>query len=163
PSLVFTFLFDGIQIDQVTLSTCDTGTLTYDTGNRSVSPPAAKRNLGKHTVQLSVTSVTGGAAPNGTATTSYTLTWGKPPVTVSPTSGIPTAKFTIRGKFVWTGPCPSTRSPIVLTFQFYWYKVESTKSLLWTTTASTCASKTVDTGNSPQFIPPAPLNFPSTF
>jgi hypothetical protein len=94
----------------------------------------------------------------------FTLIFGKPYVTVTPTSGLPTATFTVRGKYVWPTQCPS---PFPITFKFYWYKVISNKILIWTKTANCVdVSRTSglnDTGNSPAFVPPPPLNYPGTF
>lgn len=91
----------------------------------------------------------------------FTLVSGKPSVSSSPTSGLPTASFTVRAKYAWSGgTCPGT---IPMTFKFYWYKVVSNKKLLWTKTVSACSAGVVDTLSSPALVPPAPLNYPSSF
>jgi len=102
-------------------------------------------------------------ATAGTGQGTYTIVYGKPYVSVSPTSGTPTAQFTIHGKYVWPGGCPSFRSAPQITFKFYWYKVISSKVALWTTAASTCSGGVVDAGTSPPLQPPSPLNYVSTF
>ena len=94
------------------------------------------------------------------AADAFTLITGKPSVTSSPTSGLPAAMFTVRGKWNWNGTCPGA---VPMTFKFYWYKVISSKKLLWTKSVSTCVGSTVDTGSSPALSPPAPLNYPSSF
>jgi hypothetical protein len=92
----------------------------------------------------------------------FTLIYGKPRVTVAPTSGLASAPFTVRAKYVWPAPCPGPALQ-TLTFKFFWYKVISSKVPLWTKTVSTCTVDTEDTGNSPPLHPPAPLNYPGTF
>ena len=91
------------------------------------------------------------------------IQFGKPYVSVTPTSGLAAATFAVHGKYVWNGPCPTPASPLVLTFKFYWYKVITAKVLLWTKSVSTCTGSVVDTGTSPGLTPPSTLNYPSTF
>lgn len=102
----------------------------------------------------------GGAVGAGRGT--YTIVYGNPFVSVTPTSGTPTAQFTIHGKYVWPGGCPSRSAPQI-TFKFSWYKLVSSKLPLWSTTASTCSGGVVDAGISPPLKPPSPLNYVSTF
>lgn len=90
----------------------------------------------------------------------FTLVYGKPRVTVSPASGLASAPFTVRAKYVWPGACPG---PVPLTFKFFWYKVISSKVTLWTKAVTTCTVDTEDTGTSPALHPPSPLNYPGTF
>ncbi len=141
---------------------CDPKTSTVDTGFSPATTPLPGQNkVGSHKVLVQVKD--GSGAPRGAGSHAYTIVWGKPYVTVSPTSGIPTAPFTVRGKFVWPGPCPGTRAPSSITFKFSWYKVTTSIIPLWTKTVTTCSGGVVDTGNSPALIPPSPLNYPSTF
>jgi len=141
---------------------CDPKTSKYDTGpSPATTPPAGQNKIGSH--KVIVVMKDGSNVTQGVGSHAYTIVWGKPYVTISPTSGIPTAKFTVRGKFDWTGPCPGTRVPSSITFKFNWYKVSTTRIPLWTKTVSTCSGGIVDTGTSPAFVPPSPLNYPSTF
>jgi hypothetical protein len=88
----------------------------------------------------------------------------RPTVTVTPTSGLPTAPFTVRGKMPLPGgACPVTAPPPTLIFRFYWYKVITNRVLIWSKATNSCSAGKIDTGNSPQLRPPAGLNYPSTF
>jgi hypothetical protein len=141
---------------------CDPKTGRYDTGSSpAFTPPSGQNTIGSHKVVVVMKDGSGATVAVGSH--AYTIVWGKPYVTVSPTSGIPTAPFNVRGKFVWPGPCPGTRAPSSITFKFSWYKVTTSIIPLWTKTVSTCSGGVVDTGNSPALIPPSPLNYPSTF
>ena len=131
----------------------------FDTGpSPATIPPKGQNKIGPHKVVVLEQDNLGNQI--GFGFHAYTIVWGKPFVTVSPTSGIPTAKFNIRGKFDWPGACPGI-GPI--TFRFSWYKVPATRIPLWNTTVAACSGGNVDTGNSPDLIPPSPLNYQSTF
>jgi hypothetical protein len=145
------------------VTTCNVKIFTYDTGRSPGLVPPAGAALGKHFVWVEVfDAATGGpAAPNNSASQPYTILTGKPFVIVSPISGLPTAHFTVTGRYTWSGACPTAAIPI--TFKFYWYKVSSTKVQIWTKTASSCAAGIVSTGASPPLTPPPGLNYPSTF
>jgi len=138
---------------------CDPKVGMYDTGNSPATvPPGKQDKVGGH--KVIVVMKDGNNVTQGVGSHAYTIVWGKPFVTVSPTSGIPTAKFNIRGKFDWPGACPGI-GPI--TFRFSWYKVPATRIPLWNTTVAACSGGNVDTGSSPDLIPPSPLNYQSTF
>ncbi len=78
-------------------------------------------------------------------------------VAVTPTSGLPTASFSVDGTYAIQGSCP--KPP--LTFDFYW---DSTNTSLWKTSVSTCDPNTFvwDTGPSPAIVVPAALATPGT-
>ena len=102
----------------------------------------------------------GSAAAAGEA---FTLIPKPPSVTSTPGAGLPTATFSVRGLYpLPTGTCPVT-APASVTFKFYWYKVETSRKLLWTKTSTACSAGVVDSGPSPALLPPAPLNYPATF
>jgi len=133
----------------------------FDTGpSPAFTPPAGQNKIGNHKVIVIQKDGTG--TQTGFGFHAYTIVWAKLSVTATPTSGTPTAKFTIRGKLDWPGPCPGTRAPSSLVFKFSWYKVSSTRIPLWSDSA-TCSGGLADTGDSPPFVPPSPLNYPSTF
>lgn len=165
PVYYFYFYWDKVsasqQIWSTKVGTCDLKTLAYDTGAKSVLPLAGQTSAGRHLVEVVVLDAAGRPPPNNTDSKAYTILTGKPSVTAAPTSGVPTAKFTIAGKFVWSVSCPV--SPISITFRFYWFKVISTKVLLWTKTASACSANAVSTGTSPLLAAPPGLNYPSSF
>lgn len=115
-------------------------------------------------VRLTVLAFVIGTLLAGTAVTAEAFTlipFGRPYVSVSPTSGLASSAFTVHGKFLWNGPCPGPAIPI--TFKFNWYKTITAKVQLWTKTVSACTSSAVDTGDSPVLTPPPGLNYPSTF
>jgi hypothetical protein len=124
-------------------------------------PGVGKSTVVRHARRVVITLLALGLLGlTGVTAQAFTLISGKPYVSSSPTSGLPTATFTVRGKYVWQGQCPA---PIPITFKFYWYKVISNKVLLWTKTASTCNASVVDTGSSPALLPPPSLNYASSF
>jgi hypothetical protein len=164
PPYTFNFYWDkigGPLLWSKTVTTCNVSTFTYDTGLSPGLLPPAGIAPGKHTIFVEVFDAAGApAAPNNSASQPYTLIAGKPSVSVNPTSGLPTAHFSVSGKFVWVGGCPSART---ITFKFYWYKVTSTKVLVWTKPVSSCNAGAAATGPSPPLTPPAGLNYPSSF
>ena len=92
-------------------------------------------------------------APNAQA---FTLI-GAAKVSVTPTSGLPTASFSVDGTYAVQGGCPNPP----LTFDFYW---DSTNTSLWKTSVSTCDPKTFvwDTGPSRPIVVPGALATPGT-
>jgi len=71
-------------------------------------------------------------------------------VTVSPTSGYPTAALKATGKFS-PGPCGTP-----LNFAFFW---DTTINFIWSTTVSACdASRNYVAGPSPAYVPPSGFN-----
>ncbi len=78
-------------------------------------------------------------------------------VSVTPTSGLPTASFSVDGTYAVQGGCPNPP----LTFDFYW---DSTNTSLWKTSVSTCDPKTFvwDTGPSRPIVVPGALATPGT-
>ena len=98
----------------------------------------------------------------------FTLIPLPPTLTVTPTSGLPTATFVMRSTYAIPNLCPVASPPPTLTFKFYWYKVSTSKVLLWTKKTNYCVNLTrtsgsIDTQTSPAFVPPVPLNYPGTF
>ena len=93
------------------------------------------------------------------------IPWPKPTVTVTPTSGLPTATFRVRGKQPLPNgaACPVSSAPPSVTFKFYWYKVISNKVLIWSTTTNNCSASKIDTGGSPNLKPPTGMNAPGTY
>ncbi|HET7466258.1 MAG TPA: hypothetical protein VFL29_06310 [Candidatus Dormibacteraeota bacterium] len=69
-------------------------------------------------------------------------------VTVTPTSGYPTAAFRVDGR---TSPCGN--GPFTYTFYF-----DSNLVLLWNTSVGACVSNAYDTGLSPNLVPPNGFN-----
>src|SRR5216684_2765828 len=78
-------------------------------------------------------------------------------IAVTPSSGLPTASFSVDGTYVIQGACP--KPP--LTFDFYW---DGTNTSLWKTSVSTCDPKTFvwDTGPSRPIVVPGALATPGT-
>jgi len=141
---------------------CDPKTNRFDTGpSPATTPPKGQNRIGGHKVIVVMRD--GSGNPLGQGTHAYTIVWGKVLVSTTPTSGTPTAQFTVHGKFDWPGACPSAPGLSPITFKFSWYKVSSNRIALWSTTVATCSGGIVDTGNSPPMVPPAPLNTPTTY
>jgi len=114
---------------------------------------------------LVVFTVAGVLAGGAASSQAFTLVYPRPEVSVSPTSGLPTATFRVRGKeaLLGGGSCPVGAPAPSIMFKFYWYKVTTNKVLLWTKTTNNCSSGKVDTGWSPNLTPPSGLNNPGTY
>src|SRR5260370_7936453 len=54
-------------------------------------------------------------------------------VTVAPTSGLPTASFTVDGTYTWTNGCPAL-APVPLSFNFFWDN--NPNAPIWSVTTS---------------------------
>jgi len=101
----------------------------------------------------------------GTAVSGHAFTLvdpGKPYVYATPSSGLPTATFKVRGTYAWINGCPVS-APVSLIFKFYWYKVTTNKVLLWTKSTNVCSASVTNTGWSGSLLPPPGLNYPASF
>jgi hypothetical protein len=76
-------------------------------------------------------------------------------VTVNPTSGLPTAAFTVDGTYTWTAGCPAL-APVPLTFVFY-FDNNPNAPIGSPMTTSTCVKNVTDSGPSKPWTPPAAL------
>src|SRR5713226_1462573 len=87
PPLTFDFYWDGTNTSlwKTSVSTCDPKTFVWDTGpSRPIVVPGALATPGTHKILVAVFDATGAPAPNGAASTPYTVT-SPPPPPPSPT------------------------------------------------------------------------------